>query len=604
MANVINLYRDNQCTDQIQQIQTGQAGIVGYWATPSHWQSVYTGLTEDDKQLYIYHAAINKDRDGNSVSAGCDFGITADGGGVLYNLQTTESSFDVLDTVIKSDTQTQNGGTFNNGLFAGVMSYDEDTKRACYIRFTNGYYTRSVLTQIGSYTQTPWTGTRQTWNYYTDSGYYNTQFCMTSITEIGANSRFGFAKVYSIPFDDLDCYAFFIGIDFDGSINDTGNYITDIYIIPKSIFKDKVPRPYIGPVSKESAESAFIGSRSKESVLPRDLSVSPNPYGFNRNGVYLCKCDRDSYNRIIAQMYNGLSGNLLNLAGQVISSTIGGNARRPRDEIATMIDGVLCCQSVPVLGGYPSTGSVDLTSICGYSMYSVGEMLLQTVDPIQHETITTGIIPRQTGNFLDFAPYTTVTLTIPILGSVTIDPSTILGRSMSMHFGIDLFSGVLSCDISIIEPDGTSWIYTTLQGNAVTDMPIMGAGANANPLLKIANGAMGIASGNMSNVVGGIYSIYDGIQTANYAAPISRVSHTGANLLLSPYAIYLTVTTPNNSNAADFWSLAGIPSHMSGNVGSFSGYTVFEHIDLSGVSGATDAELSEIENTLKGGVWL
>ena len=39
-------------------------------------------------------------------------------------------------------------------------------------------------------------------------------------------------------------------------------------------------------------------------------------------------------------------------------------------------------------------------------------------------------------------------------------------------------------------------------------------------------------------------------------------------------------------------------------VGSFSGYTVFEHVDLSGVSGATDSELSEIENTLKGGVWL
>lgn len=598
MADILNFFTDIDLKEIALSPPVGVASITGESADLSTWQNIgqYTGDTGFYR--YIYRKAIN-----------AQSGIVLGGTGAIATIFSPENW-------VTGDTPKIQDGIWKNCFFINVHDTASNPPpnvwRGIYLEIfgtqyedNNNVWHFTPTIRIGNYRAIPdntisTKSERTGYKYYTGSDY---EFVAeASANGWDSNSQFNQICMYSCVVDETDYFLFVMGVN-NGTLHPSNT--STAVLIPRSYFKYNIPKPYIGPVSKESAESAFItGSRSKESVLPRDLSVSPNPYGFNRNGVYLCKCDRDSYNRIIAQMYNGLSGNLLNLAGQVIASTIGGNARRPRDEIATMIDGVLCCQSVPVLGGYPSTGSVDLTSICGYSMYSVGEMLLQTVDPIQHETITTGIIPRQTGNFLDFAPYTTVTLTIPILGSVTIDPSAILGRSMSLHFGIDLFSGVLSCDISIIEPDGTSWIYTTLQGNAVTDMPIMGAGANANPLLKIANGAMGIASGNMSNVVGGIYSIYDGIQTANYAAPISRVSHTGANLLLSPYAIYLTVTTPNNSNAADFWSLAGIPSHMSGNVGSFSGYTVFEHVDLSGVSGATDSELSEIENTLRGGVWL
>lgn len=588
MALILNLYKDAQCKTPALSPVLGVAGITGYYADKSHWQS----QTLWDHTFYRVQLTNSTGRDGVILS----------GGVPIFDFQriTDREIFTAPDThSITTDTR-RNGqtGKVYNIFFAGINTQSGNRLTANTIGFTGSQSPNwfNVTIRLQQYIQEPIDATGQNrtlWIYNNSAQDFSQSAQLTGTLQ-------QCVCAYKFPMWDDEFYLFALGVSAGGKPNSD----TRLLAVPVDFFQDKEIKPYVGPVSKESAESAFIGIRSKESVLPRDLSISPNPYGFNRNGVYLCKCDRDSYNKIIAQMYNGLSGNLLNLAGQVISSTIGGNARRPRDEIATMIDGVLCCHSVPVLGGYPSTGSVDLTSICGYSMYSVGEMLLQTVDPIQHETITTGIIPRQTGNYLDFAPYTTVTLTIPILGSVTIDPSAILGRSLSLHFGIDLFSGVLSCDISIIEPDGTSWIYTTLQGNAVTDMPIMGAGANANPLLKIANGAMGIASGNMSNVVGGIYSIYDGIQTASYAAPISRVSHTGANLLLSPYEIYLTVTTPDNINAEDFWSLAGIPSHMSGTVGDFTGYTVFEHVDLSGVSGATDSELSEIENTLKGGVWL
>lgn len=564
MANVFNFYSDADCQTSVMKPSAGSV----YIPTDSPYSTI-NGWTE--RQGNIYSAYINR-KAGIIISANSIFDARF----------TTSKIYDTNPVITDGNTK--------NAFFVSANNNYSGTDASYYLQIIANMASATecdITVRFGAYTT-------QNQVYHTDG---SPSGVVTAIIPNVTASQFAGVRIATCNISDTDFIMIAAGVSDNGELSPNASAVI---LIDRGYFKTNIPKPYTGPVSKESAESAFIGSRSKESVLPRDLSISPNPYGFNRNGVYLCKCDRDSYNKITSKIYNGLSGNYLNALGQVVSGVIVGNSRRPRDEVQTMVNGVLCCHAVPVLGGFPSTGSVAMTSICGYSMFAPDEMTLQTVDPIQHETITTGIIPRQTGNYLDFAPYTNVSLSIPILGTVQIDPSAILGRSLSLHFGMDVFAGVLSCDVSIIEPDGTSWIYTTLQANCGTDMQIMGSGANDNPILKLAN-AM---TDGMQAPLAGIFSAYDGLQTCSYSTPINRISHTGANLLLSPYAIYLTVTTPNNSNAEDFWSLAGIPSHMSGNVGSFTGYTVFEHVDLSGVSGATDSELSEIENALRGGVWL
>lgn len=602
MADILNFYTDIDLKDIALSVPVGVASIVKTedetkpdLTKLSNWISIGQYTYDSGYYRKIYRLS--------NIDA--QSGITLGGTGAIATVFSPENW-------VTGDTPKLIDGTFRNAFFIDVHDTTNGAQtpvwRGIYLQIFGGQYKDnndiwhfSPTIRIGNYLATPDNkitikADRTSYKYYTGTDY---EFAAeASANGWTSNSQFNQIAMYSCVVEETEFFMFVMGVN--NGVLHPSNDVT-VVLIPKTYFKYRIPKPYIGPVSKESAESAFItGSRSKESVLPRDLSVSPNPYGFNRNGVYLCKCDRDSYNKITSKIYNGLSGNYLNALGQVVSGVIVGNSRRPRDEVQTMVNGVLCCHAVPVLGGFPSTGSVAMTSICGYSMFAPDEMTLQTVDPIQHETITTGIIPRQTGNFLDFAPYTNVSLSIPILGTVQIDPSAILGRSLSLHFGMDVFAGVLSCDVSIIEPDGTSWIYTTLQANCGTDMQIMGSGANGNPILKLANA---LTDGQQSPLAG-IFSAYDGLQTCSYSTPINRISHTGANLLLSPYAIYLTVTTPNNSNAADFWTLAGIPSHMSGTVGDFTGRTVFEHVDLSAVSGATDSELSEIENTLRGGVWL
>lgn len=626
MATITNLYADALCTNPIFPLQPGQAGIVGYWANPARWSSVYTGLSEDDKQLNIYKAFINRDKDGNSVTAGCDFGITADGGGVLYNLQTGDTSFNVLDVVVKEDTQNQSGGgAFNNAFFAGIMTYDEDVKKTCYIRFTNGVYARSVYTEIGSYTQEPWTGQRQTWDYYNNYGYYNSKFCMTGTTEIGANSRFGYAKVYSLPFDGLDCYAFFIGIDFDGSINDTGNYITDIYIIPKALFKDKIPRPYVGPVSKDSAATSFTPtSPYHDSIAGRDLTGKRNPIGFNSgNGLRLLQLDSAGYSQILYGIYSGSSSSLLNYAGQLIDQVTGGEGHRPAEEVQPMTQGVLCCHIVPAIATYGS-GIYNLKSIAGYRLSLAGVPGLLCGQHIYSYTSPAVSVSPRLNSFLDYEPYTSIICHLPFFGDISVSPSALLGNAIQAEYELDIYTGILSCNLFIITPE-SRYIISTQQSKISTDLPVIGAAANQNAIGTIAQATGGLARARMqqaraqeigtqaeqaaaaantaASAAAGAVTTVDALSRAGNAVPVGGSSVEGIGNYLVSRSAYLIITRPQPSLPENFAQLYGAVSNISGTVSSFAGYTEFAAVDLRGID-ATDAEKSQILALLRGGVFV
>lgn len=585
MALLLNLYGNYELDEIAKSCNIGLAGITGHYAKQSNWIRYSYQQRHGD----VYFAQIKKV---NSE------GIELSGGSPIYNYQ-FDAQIPFAD-IIPTDTRsnTNQAPVYNPFLIGKDDTSACSMELFCSQNSDTAAPNRSFVVRLVYYTQTPQTGARQTWLYN-----YNSFHPERSI-DIPRNSQFGEVRIFKLNIWETNYYAIFAGINSAGKTSPNNN--TMAFLIPVDYFKDKEIRPYVGPVSKESAANAYIGSRSKDAITPRDVTVSPNPYGFNGiSGLTLAKMSNAQYTQLIFQIYNGVSGNIMNQAGQVISDLVGGGGKRPADEVQAIINGIFCCHAVPVIGGYPSTGSIQLKTICGYDVITM--QTLATVNPLQQSQIASGVIPRQTGSFLDFAPYTKCELTIPYFGNVSIDPSAIMGNALSLDFAIDLYTGVAICTVSIIDSaSGVSWIYTTIQAKIATEMPLIGAGANGYSIGRLANGVMNLAH-NMGGIYGAIgagYMVMDGLQTAPQSVPVTRGGASDSNVFLAPYECYLTVTTPNNFNAGDYWTLAGVPSHMSGNVGSFSGFTAFEHVDLSGVSGATDAELSEIENTLRGGVWL
>lgn len=79
---------------------------------------------------------------------------------------------------------------------------------------------------------------------------------------------------------------------------------------------------------------------------------------------------------------------------------------------------------------------------------------------------------------------------------------------------------------------------------------------------------------------------------------------TGAAAMLGVRTPYAILEYPNQSLAENYKHFVGYPSNMYANLGSLSGYTEVEQVIASGVNEATDSEMAEIIDALKGGVYL
>lgn len=622
MASVINLYRDSLCKDPILQVSPGVAGVVGYYANINNWTiyPINTGLVNDaGKQLLIYATYINQDKNGNLKRRGCDFGFTFSGGSVLYD-------FDTSGTIIPLDIKTTDkvntspgAGNITNAFFTGQMTYEGDLVRTGYVRFGQGIYERSVGVSFGSYYQEPEDAAmqnRQSWAYETSVGYYasTTTFCQSVLVEFNANTRWHYCKMYSITIDEMDCYAFFIGVDFDGSINDSNTddpgseYFHSTYIIavPKDLYKDRVPKPYVGPVTPESAEGFTPPGREfyNDNIIPRVITDT-NPFGFNEDDgwgtVRFIRQSKGEWVGMIQQIYHGIGSGLGALSQFVDVATFSPTTVRDAEEVSAMTKGILSCRVLPDFG-FPVGAKVNESTICGYPLYkgySTHKTIGNITDQIIPITFPQTYISRTYNNFLDFEPYTTATLHIPFVGDINIDPSVLYGSVISIEGYVDGFTGLISVDV-VLRKNGVEWIYAELQGNCGTEMPIIGAGSTTSQAIgKVASGLGQLAS----NPVGGVFTMLDGIGKAGKSVPSTVNSNPQMAAYFAQRFCYITINTPLPENPENYAALMGTVVRKEGTVGKYAGYSEFSAVNLSTVN-ATDAEKQEIEILLKGGVFV
>lgn len=593
--NVLDFYTDIDMKTPVLSPPVGVASLTGTAADLTTWGSI--GQYTYDTGFYrkIYRKNIN-----------ASSGIVLGGTGAIATI------FSPYNWVTGA-TPKMADGAFRNAFFINVHNIGTELApnyRGIYLQIdgtqfqdSDGYWHFNPYIRIGNYRADPSNvitdkQERTNHKYYTGTDY---EFAAEVSASWSSTSQYNQIAMYSCVVNETDYFLFVLGVN-NGALHPSNT--VPAVLIPRSYFKYNIPKPYVGPVSKESAESAYVGNEAgTDSISSRDLSSLQNPFGFNSGGtMYLSEITASTYHSIVSGIYDGTSGSPLNALGQVVSGIVGGNTHRPAEEIDAMIKGVLCCQIVPTITTYTTGSPVAIYTISGYQLQNTA-LAGNAVNQICTAETAAFAVKRINGSFLDFEPYTTIDLVIPFLGTVRIPASVLIDKAVKIRFAIDLLSGTLSADIIIVET-GRTWVYTTLQGNCALDMPIMGAGANANPLLKIASAAGGIATGGTLGAAAGVFNIIDGASSAAFSQPVGKCNLANIGAFLSPRDIALIIHTPSPSNAQDFGVIVGTPSNMSGKVGDFSGYTEFADIDLSSVVGATDSELSEIETVLKGGCFV
>lgn len=264
-------------------------------------------------------------------------------------------------------------------------------------------------------------------------------------------------------------------------------------------------------------------------------------------------------------------------------------------------------------------------------------------------------IKHEYDSALDYNPYTDISLVLPFIGVVQLDPDEVMDKTLSLTYRVDVVSGMCVAKVAV---DGC--VLYQYSGNCAISMPFnsadfsnyisamvtaaksitgvaaagaagaMAAAAEGTEAVKaivakatsgepestgpslpapsnkstnvfketfgkggVGEGTLKAAKKGVANTVGAVVSSKRTIEHAGHFS-----GNSGFLGVRRPYAI---IKRPKMCNPEEYGRFNGRPCMMYLYLGNLSGYTEVQEIHLTGIL-ATNDELIEIENLLKSGV--
>lgn len=290
------------------------------------------------------------------------------------------------------------------------------------------------------------------------------------------------------------------------------------------------------------------------------------------------------------------------------------------------IDAILGLSIVPV--DVPNAGARSLT------VGNINTGIYMNVATAQFVTVNCGSISvqRYWGSYLDYSPYTKISIFLPYIGIRDLDTDDLMprgdnspgiGNLVEVQYSVDIisgqctayikskgsvlyaFTGQCSAMIPVTGADteqmvrGAISIATTVVGG-IAGSGAAAAGGSAGSLL--AGGAAGSANrlAAIGQTTSGIGSVAQNILSMKPRIERSG-SYSGAAGMLGPQKPYLIITRPVTCVPNRQAKFIGYPIYAEVELGAHKGFTKVSSVHLEGIP-CTEQELSEIEALLKGGV--
>lgn len=214
-------------------------------------------------------------------------------------------------------------------------------------------------------------------------------------------------------------------------------------------------------------------------------------------------------------------------------------------------------------------------------------------------------IKRQHNNFLDYAPYTNISLYLPLHGFIDLDSSLFMNHTINVKAVFDFISGTL---LYLIYLDNKLLVNSVMVKVAI-DIPITLQSKNDRDSAIFQN-----VSSTVSGLVGGAISastgnplgvIYGASQVASQtvAPPLKVLGTMGEQpSLYAPQKCELIIKSPLECRAGDFNSRVGLNTHRQVKLSNCSGLTIVHNPRISFTSHILDSEIEQIYNYLQEGV--
>lgn len=314
-------------------------------------------------------------------------------------------------------------------------------------------------------------------------------------------------------------------------------------------------------------------------------------YGWHGEPVLIPRLpDIDAVDTGFITIFNPSLSQLKNLADYMWNSSLF-DIETWQKCFANPMDAILGLSIVPV--NVPNGGARTVT------VGNINTGISMTKASKQYVSVSCGTlkIDEYWGAYLDYEPYTHAEIYLPYCGIHPISIDEIMGKNVSVDYHVDILSGACCCYVSV-----NGGVLYSFVGQCSSSIPISG-----NDFTQMINGVMSIA-GSIGTMVatGGMtaptFPQIAGNAINNMKPTIEKSgSLSGTGGLLAVQKPYIIMTRPNQSVPARQNEFKGYPSNITATFSSLSGYTEVESVHLENIP-ATDAEMSEIESLLKGGV--
>lgn len=222
-------------------------------------------------------------------------------------------------------------------------------------------------------------------------------------------------------------------------------------------------------------------------------------------------------------------------------------------------------------------------------------------------------VPRRFNDFRDYdAKYE---IYVPFCGSAELPAENVVGTTLAMHYGIDFATGGMIAVCISIDGNGLRQPVAVLSGQVGANVPLAFSGQiTAEKMLTSIAGGFNIISRAGRAIalqgVGGLVNPDLAYDAANLAAQASRPdpvykisSGSDFSSLLAPDLAYLSITYGKYNIPENYAHTVGNAVNTTAQLGTLSGFTVCENVDVSGVPCSAE-EAAEIKKYLESGVYL
>ena len=204
------------------------------------------------------------------------------------------------------------------------------------------------------------------------------------------------------------------------------------------------------------------------------------------------------------------------------------------------------------------------------------------------------------GNFLDYPPYTSVSLYIPYIGIVPIDGNMVVGRTIRIFGAVDVIAGSIHYNVYVQTPKKEWSLIGSYEGKCGVDIPLAldNSMQNSTNILKgVADVTTGMCTKSMPNLL----SIGNGI----FSEPINNLgANTTNTTYFNPNKCALIMQSAIGTVPSNFGKTIGHLYCKSEVLGSLKGYTVCSNVRIDDFIDLipTRQEVDEIYSLLESGV--